>query len=114
MLYVSVRWSRLQGLNLSKSVGVIGRIEVILDEHVFVLCFSRYTENAIRLVAWRETHGPSKTSTSVQTPSALKSSHKLSYHPVGDMGIIHKESQCSQYISAAVRQLSRVPGDEVR
>lgn len=27
MLYVSVRWSRLQGLNFSKSAGVIGRTE---------------------------------------------------------------------------------------
>lgn len=27
MLYVSVRWSRLHGLNLSRSSGVIGRID---------------------------------------------------------------------------------------
>ena len=30
MLYVSVRWSRLHGLNFSRSVGVIGRIQDIL------------------------------------------------------------------------------------
>lgn len=27
MLYVSVKWSRLQGLNFSRSAGVIGRTE---------------------------------------------------------------------------------------
>ena len=30
MLYVSVRWSKLHGLNFSKSVGVIGRIKDIV------------------------------------------------------------------------------------
>lgn len=32
MLYVSVRWSRLQGLNLRRSMGVMGRMVAMVDQ----------------------------------------------------------------------------------
>ena len=32
MLYVSVRWSKLQGLNLRRSVSVIGRIDDMMHK----------------------------------------------------------------------------------